>query len=493
MAVHGGIDVSLKWTLGLLNSANRYLTAETFQCKVTANGTTMKQKQIWTLLRHGSGIALQSHAGKFLSIDKDGNVNAAGEEIGPDQTFTLETQDDGRVAIKSSYNRYLGGSGDSISGFFQTIDATNLFTIHLAMHPQINLFNVCRRTFCRLKDESELVCDEEIPWGSDALIILEFHGGKYALRASNGMVLHRNGDLVAKVNDHTLFTIVFRDTHVAFKDREGKYLTAVGAMAKVQSRKGTIGKDELFVLMDSHPQLSLTAVANGKLVSIRDGLEVRANQAQETLSDSEIFQMEAVDRTDKSGNCKWALRGNKKKYWSANPGITDDADSIGDKSQFVVEWLGPMIALKSATTGKYISVKTNGKMSAESAELTNDCKFVFDFINRPLLVLRGSYGFVGVKGGSGVLECNRSQYDIFHVECKNGVFHIKGSNGKYMSVDGDGNVTITSESPVDFIFELRVHTHVVIIAPNGKFLQGAQNGSFTAKGSAISSTTLWEY
>lgn len=493
MAVQGGIDFSLKWTIGFLNSGNKYLTAETFQCKVTANGSTMKQKQIWTLLRQGNGVALQSHAGKYLSIDKDGNVNAAAEEIGADQTFTLETQADGKVAIKSSHNRYLGGSGDNISGFFQTVEATNLFTIHLAMHPQINLYNVNRRTFCRLSEDSEIVCDEEIPWGADALIILEFHGGKYALRASNGKVLNRNGSLVDQVSDNTLFTIVFRDAQVAFKDSQNKYLTAVGAMAKVQSRKESIGKDELFVLMDSHPQLSLTSVCNRKLVSIRDGLEVRANQAQDTFSDAELFQMEAVDRNDKSGNCKWAFRGNNKKYWSANPGMTAESDSIGEKNQFIVEWLGPMIALKSAATGKYISVKTNGKMSADCAELTDECKFVFDFVNRPLLVLRGSYGFVGVKGSSGVLECNRSQYDIFRVHCESGVFHIQGTNGKYMGVDGDDNITITSDTPVDFLFELRAHTHMIIVAPNGKFLQGAQNGGFTAKGTSICSTTLWEY
>ena len=493
MAVQGAIDSSLKWTLGLLNSANRYLTAETFQSKVTANGTTMKQKQIWTLLRHGDRVALQSHASKFLSIDKDGNVNAAAEEIGDDQTFTLETQADGKVAIKSFHGRYLGGSGDNTSGFFQTIEATNLFTIHLAMHPQINLYNVCRRTYCHLSENSEEIhCDEEIPWGSDALLIIEFHGGKYALRASNRKVLNRSGSLTGQVSDDSLYTIVFRDEQVAFRDSHGKYLTAVGGAAKVQSRKESIGKDELFVLMDSHPQFSLVA-SNKKLVSIRDGLEVRANQAQDNLSDSEIFQMEAVDRTDKSGNCKWAIRGNKKKYWSANPGLTDDAVSIGEKNQFIVEWMGPMIALKSTANGKYISVKTNGRMSAESAELTDECKFVFDFINRPLLVLRGNYGFVGVKGNSGVLECNRSQYDVFQVTCNGGVFHIQGGNGKYMGLDGDENVTITSDAPVDFLFELRAHTHVVIVAPNGKFLQGAQNGGFTAKGTTISSSTLWEY
>ena len=491
MSVSGGIDRSLEWTFGLLNSGNKYLTAETFQNKVTANGTTLKKKQIWKLVRQGSEIALKSHAGKYLSIDKDGNVSASAEEVGADEMFLLVTQPDGKVAVQSlPHKRYLGGSGDAITGFDQTVSTTNLFTIHLAMHPQINLYNMCRRRFCHLA-EGELRCSEEIPWGFDALITLEFHDGNYALRAANGKVLQRTGSLADQVSEDSLYTIVFRDAQVAFRDCKGKYLTAVGAMATMQSRKDTIGKDELFLLMDSHPQLSFVA-CNSKVVSLRDGLEVRANQAQDELTDKEIFQMEAVDCSDKSGNCKWAFRGYTTKYWSASPGIKADQESLTGACQFEVEWHGPLVAFKG-DSGKYISAKSNGKMATDSKELTDECKFVFDFINRPLLVLRGTYGFVGVKGNSGTLECNRSHYDLFHVTCANGMFHIQGSNGKYMCVDGSNNVTVTSDTAVEFVFELRAHTHMVIRAPNGNYLQGAQNGAFTATGTAINSTTLWEY
>ena len=488
----GGFNQTLKWTLGLLNSANKYLTAETFQHKVTANGTALKKKQIWTLERVGeSKVALKSHSNRFLSIDKDGKVSAAAEEIGADQTLELVTQEDGKVAILSSYGRYLGGSGDNISGFDKDIGSTNLFVIHLAMHPQINLRNVNRRTYCHYDETAqELCCNEEIPWGYDSLILLEFHEGKYALRAANNLLLSRTGKLVENLSGDTLFTIVFRGTQVAFKDGQNKYLTAVGASATLQTRKSTIGKDELFVLEDSHPQFQLVA-SNGKLVSIRDGLEVRANQREPT--DTEIFQMEAVDRSDRSGNVKWAVHANNKKYWSSAPGLKADMDDHKDPStHFEIEWRGPKIAIKSSA-GKYVSVTSNGKMSADSAECAENCEFTFQFINRPLLILRGEYGFVGVKGGSGILECNRSQYDVFRVSCRDGTYNIQGADNKYMGIDGDGYVTINNDQPTDFRFELRAHTHMVIRAPNGNLLKGQQNGGFTPTGTGIASNTLWEY
>ena len=486
-----GFNQTLKWTFGLINSSNKYLTAEQFQGKVTCNGTTLKKKQTWTLERiDQTNLALKSCQNKYLTVDRNGKLDCSGEEVGPDQTFLFETQPDGRIAIKSTtHGRYIGGTGDNLKGYDQVVGQTNLYIIHLAMHPQINLRSVNRKTYVHLQGD-ELRCGEVIPWGYDAMIILEFHGGRYALRAANTQYLSYTGLLEDELTEDTLFTLVFRDAQVAFKDRNGKYLTSVGAAGTVMSRKDSIGKDELFLIEDSHPQVRLIG-GNGKYVSIRDGIEVRANQG--SITDSEIFQMEAVDRSDRSGNVKWVFRSNNTKYWKAGATVKSEADDYSDAScHFEIEWMGPFVALK-ASNGKYVSIPPNGQMSAKSAELTDMCKFVFEFINRPILVLRGDSGFVGVKGSSGTLECNRSQYDVFAVVNNAGTNFIKGANGKFWKIESDGSLSVNGDKPTDFFFELRAHTHMLIVTSIGKFLKGSNNGSFSATGSAIDSSTLWEY
>jgi len=57
---------------------------------------------------------------------------------------------------------------------------------------------------------------------------------------------------------------------IALRDVKGRYLTAVGRDAVMQSRNRTAGKDEIFVAEHSHPQVFFTA-HNGRMISTRQG------------------------------------------------------------------------------------------------------------------------------------------------------------------------------------------------------------------------------
>jgi fascin 1/2 len=442
-------------------------------------------------------IYLKSYLNRYLSVDNGGNVTGEAEEKSEQTKFKFMPQDDGRLALMAHNGFFFGGTGEHLSAKSHgpgatALAPTDLWTIHLAMHPQVNLRNVRRSTYLHLNASQDGAnVKEPIPWGQDAMITMEFdyQSGKYALRLSNAKYLNENGKLTAERGGSALYTVVFLGTAVAFRGQGGKYLAGV-ADGRAECRQPKITKDELWMLEDSHPQATFTAVskADRPMVSIRSSLEVTANQ--ENVTDKEIFQLEINKDTQ-----KWAIRATNGKYFTVSKGPTINADheTKGDDEFFDIEWYGPQVALK-ANNGKYVTVKRNGALAAAGDDgSVPEARFIFSLINRPILVIRGPYGFVGVKGESQRLECNRSTYDVFTMTNEKGVYHLKGANGKWWKQDSDGFFTTNGDSALDFHLELLRHTHFAIRAPNGKYLRGEKNGTFKSSGSEVNSETLWEY
>lgn len=49
------------------------------------------------------------------------------------------------------------------------------------------------------------------------------------------------------------------------------------------------------------------------------------------------------------------------------------------------------------------------------------------FANRPFLVLRGRYGYVGSSSDRDLIQCNRDQPDCIHLlPCRQGIYHFQG-------------------------------------------------------------------
>ncbi len=494
---------SFNWIAGLINCNRKYLIAEKFQFRVSANGISLRKRETWTLEQvSDSHIAIKSCFGRYLGCDKDGKVTCDAEEIGDDNKFLLDTQEDGRVAIQTFHNRYFTGTGDQLSGYSLEKSMDAYWTIQLALMPQMNLRNVNRKTYAHLVGQ-EICVNEEIPWGHDATISIDYHDGKYSIRASDGRYLSRTGVLQEVVDDSCLFILVFRGNQVAFRDNQAKYLSGVGASATLQSRKDKITRDELFTFEDTNPQIILMPAYEqasiARYVSVRQGIELRANQNE--VQDSEIFQMEAVDRSDMSGNVKWALSSNKRKYWTAKNPIAlecTDRDFSSPDAQFTIEWQGPMIAIK-ASNGKYVSAKSGGQLVATSDTCdAPSSKFVLQIVNHPYLTLRSEHGFVGnnVQKRRATVECNRSNYDALKVTCEAGTYRIKttvNSEDKYWQPEGD-SIFCDGEKKIDWFIEFRAHTHLCIMAPNGQYVKGKANGEFGCNGGdEVKPDTLWEY
>jgi fascin 1/2 len=65
-------------------------------------------------------------------------------------------------------------------------------------------------------------------------------------------------------------------------------LTAVGPQGVLTARSRSVTKDELFAFDANHAQVSLQSAYNGRLVSVRQGVDVSANQCE--LSNTEVYK-----------------------------------------------------------------------------------------------------------------------------------------------------------------------------------------------------------
>lgn len=488
----------LKYKFGLRNSAGKYLTMESFGNKVNSNGSSLKTKQVWTLEQDNNFVFLKSHKGFYLATDKNGNVSCDSDERGEGEKFEVDVQSDGRWALKSvPFGYFLSGLGDDrLTCSAKTIGENELWMVHLAIHPQVCIKSVQRSKYAHLED-GELRFNEIVPWGSDAVIAMVFHEGRYALQVSNGKYVSLDGTLVDSIIDDARYVIAFKEGHLALRDNNGCYLTpAAGNGAVKKSTKSSIGKAQYLLLEDSAPQ-GVFYASDGRLASTRQGADVSANQKKGSpeegeFSDKEIFQLEYVSDAE-----RWAIRTVENEYWflanssgiQAKAGINPKTDN---SAHFQFEYVDGKMAIK-ASNDKYIFTKPAGHLYATSTSVAEKEKFTFECINRPLLALKSSHGFIASRGAT-KLECNRSNYDMFSVVFTDAGYTI-GKGGSYWNVDpADKNAILLGPSPAPFSLEFQGRSKLCIRAPNGKYLKSEQNGIFSASADeGGSANTFFEF
>uniref|UniRef100_A0A8C4WZV1 Fascin n=1 Tax=Eptatretus burgeri TaxID=7764 RepID=A0A8C4WZV1_EPTBU len=493
---------------GLISMQKHYLTAETFGFSVNAKGANLKPKQTWTLEQDNrdgdTKVFLRSHLGRYLTADRDGKVIAEAETPDAESRFIVLPQADGRWALKSeAHGRFLGLKHASASGavavfgghvegkeeievccFAQSVLEPELWVVHLAMHPQVCLYSTGRRQYARLNDD-QLTFDRNIPWGVSCLIMLDFQDGRYSLKACDNRYVRKDGRLVNQSESGTKYVLEFKAGSMAFKAEDGKYLSAVGPSGTLQVGKNSkAGKDDFFLLTESHPQVVILSY-DGRVVTTCQGIDITSLLGKEE-KDEETFQLEM-----EKGSGKVVLRTMHGSFWiivkSSRVQSTGRMRMVD--SYFDIEWRGRRIAIK-ASTGKYLSTLKNGQICSTNFEIGKSEEFILKLINRPIVVLRGEYGFIACRADA--LDCNRSSYEVFRLDFQDGAYTIQASNGKFWSI-GPENVVGLASGATPFLFEFIALSRIAIRAPNGKYVQGDQAGLLTAKADCAGHTSFWEY
>uniref|UniRef100_A0A8C5RY75 Fascin-like domain-containing protein n=1 Tax=Laticauda laticaudata TaxID=8630 RepID=A0A8C5RY75_LATLA len=240
---------------GLVNAANRYLTAEPFRFQVAATGKQLKPRQVWVLQFK---VHLISALKRYLAADPNGKVTCDQDKPGPQTFFLLHQYPDGKVSLQNEQSkRFLGGAEDNVTCFAQASSETEKWTLHLAVHPNVAIYNPNRKRYVRCDEKAEVLrCDRDMPWGAES---------KYGLRNGAGKLLASNGSLVSDVTAQTMYSLEVHGGLVAFRDDEGKYLTGrEGSMKTLKMDRP--GRDELFSVETSPAQVSLRSSSTNKFV-----------------------------------------------------------------------------------------------------------------------------------------------------------------------------------------------------------------------------------
>jgi hypothetical protein len=106
----------------------------------------------------------------------------------------------------------------------------------------------------------------------------------------------------------------------------------------------------------------------------------------------------------------------------------------GVEGLFVLEWTTEGYITVKASNGRYVGAKMNGSLCADTNAVSEKCKFFITLTNRPLLVLKCEFGFVGFKTATNPrIECNKATYDMFHLEHTGGESSVYYIQGKFLS------------------------------------------------------------
>lgn len=412
-------------------------------------------------------VAIRSHLNKYLAVDSFGNVTCDSDEKTENARFTITvcSMSQGRSKEEQIFwafknverGYYLGTTEDGMicCNAKTPKSRAELWHLHLIPARGASVFalkSLGRSRYARLVelDEreggfSQVQLDATVSWGPETLFQFKYQdGGRYSILTSDCRYLTVDGKCIqieGSTNDDSidssivppaecLFTLEYHSGFLALRDAFGHYLAAAGRSSVLKSRSPGVSRDELFVFESAPIQVSFKATFNGRYVSIKQGVDVSANQS-EVSSRHETFQLTYHKQTD-----NWSIMTFECNFWTVSQGtstisVCSPADYEGlARGQFKLHWADcdDTCSLKYVSAGgqeRWIAARKSGQLYLSSGS-QEPVRFVMHFENRRLLNLRpasgqgaqASGGFVGLRpgGGSRALEANKTAAEPICIE-----------------------------------------------------------------------------
>lgn len=417
-------------------------------------------------------VAIKSHLNKYLAVDSFGNVTCDSDEKTENARFTITicSMSQGRSKdehifwafknVEKGY--YLGATEDGMICCDAKMPKSRAELWHLHLIPArgasfFALKSLGRKRFARITDDDtsrfelgelrnnqnqltaadriqQVQLDATISWGPETLFQFKYYdGGRYSLitgdtnkyLTNEGKCISWKGaDEFALPPTECLFTLEYHSGFLAFRDSFSHYLAAAGRSSILRSRSIGVSRDELFVFESAPIQVSLKATFNNRWVSIKQTVDLSANQT-ELPNKFETFQL-----TFHKQSQNWSIMTYECNFWtvaqnSSTISICKPGDYDGlTRGQFKLVWsrTDETCSLKYVNPDRqerWVSARKSGQLFLSNGS-QEPVKFIMRFQNRRLLNLRpvDGTGFVGLKANANCkqLEANKTAPDTILIE-----------------------------------------------------------------------------
>uniref|UniRef100_A0A6G1SR25 Protein singed n=1 Tax=Aceria tosichella TaxID=561515 RepID=A0A6G1SR25_9ACAR len=448
----------------ILTLAGPLIASSLSSIKSSSNGSSNSDQDACG--EEHENVAIKSHLNKYLAVDSFGNVTCDSDEKTENARFTITicSMSQGRSKEEHIFwafknverGYYLGTTDDGMicCNAKMPKSRAELWHLHLLPARGASFFaikSLGRKRFARVvADDSNVIhknnnnkdsfdsplqvqLDANISWGAATLFQFKYYeDGRYSLLTSDDKLLTNEGRCInwKPANDSSLppqeclFTLEYHSGYLAFRDSFSQYLAAAGRSSILRSRSIGVSRDELFVFEGVPIQVSMKATFNNRWVSIKQGVDLSANQT-ETTDKFETFQLTYHKQTQ-----NWSIMTYDCNYWT----ISQNTNTVsvcrpGDyegltRGQFRLIWsdLDASFRVKHVDINRqerWIAARKSGQLFLATSANQEPVKFVMRFQSRRLLNLRpieGS-GFVGLKSASSKhLEANKAWPDSIEIE-----------------------------------------------------------------------------